>query len=138
MAELPKDPVDTYGLEVLRKVAEEDPTKTTKYRFRTTSTGSFSPSGLQTGFRHTDVTIDSTSWTPLPATALTDRNSIFLRNRSGIEIKINSDITDALPAGYVGTAIEADETYSVDLADEVIIYAKAASGTPTIEVTEYA
>lgn len=100
---------------------------------RTTATGTFKFSGLGNAGKITEVTIDSTSWTSLPATPLVDRNALSIQNRSGTEIKINYDNN---VTGYEGIAIINGGERYYDLTETIIIYAKAASGTATITVEE--
>jgi len=104
---------------------------------RTTLCGSaqIRPSGLTTEGKITEVQISSTSWTVLPATALTDRNEIGIQNLSGIEIKLNFDNS---VSGYVGVTVANGSERHYSITDDILIYAKAASGTPTITVEELA
>ena len=97
------------------------------------STGSFSPSGLRNGGKVTEVTVSSASWTPLPATALSGRNAMGVQNQSAIEIKLNYDSSTA---GYVGVVVAAGAERYYDISDNIILYAKATSGSPTIIVEE--
>lgn len=101
----------------------------------TNFSGNFTPGGLQTEGRYTDIVLDSILWTVLPATALTARNHISIQNLSGIEIKINFDPTTV---GYVGYTVPDGITRHYDITDDIFIYAKAASGTPTIGIEELA
>ena len=96
------------------------------------------PTGLNVGMRVTEVTLSSTAWTALPTTALTNRNYLGVQNLSGIEKKINSDSIDALPAGYVGVVVANGVSRMYDIQTDITIYAKAASGTPTVIVEELA
>lgn len=97
-------------------------------------TGSFAPSGLRNGGLITEVTLNSSTWTALPATALADRNAVAIQNNSSIDIKINysSGIS-----GYVGMRIAANggERF-YDIKNNIVLYAKSQSGTPTITVEE--
>lgn len=95
--------------------------------------GTFTPTGLTVGGLMTIVTLDSTSWTALPATPLANRNAISIQNQSSIEIKYNYDNTTV---GYVGAKIAADGERFLEITDSIIVYAKAASGTPSILVEE--
>lgn len=98
-------------------------------------TGEITPHGLTIAGRITEVALDSTTWTPLPAVALTDRNAFSLQNRSGIEIKLQFN---PLTVGYVGITVPDGYERAYDITDQIIIYAKAAMGTPTITVEELA
>lgn len=130
------DDVVDHGLEVLKKSAFiPDDTYPTRYGIRTSLSGNLRPSGLNVGGLITEVTLDSTSWTPLPATPLANRNAICIQNRSNIEIKINYDNT--VPT-YTGMVIVNNGERFYDISDGIIIYAKATSGTPTITIEELA
>ena len=101
---------------------------------RTSATGVFSPTGLRNGGLITEVTLNSLTWTPLPATPLADRNALAIQNNSQIDIKVNyrSDV-----AGYVGARVKANggERF-YDVKDDIILYAKSDGGTPTVTVEE--
>jgi len=138
MAEIPN--VDDHGLEVLRKAGfVPDDSKLTQYAFRTKMIdaleGSFRPSGLNAGGKVTEVTLDTSNWTALPTIALTNRNAICIQNKSGTEIKINYNNS---VVGYVGIVISNGSERFYDITDDIIIYAKASSGTPTINIEEIA
>jgi hypothetical protein len=98
-------------------------------------TGNFTVTGLKIGGRVTEVALNSSTWTPLPATPLADRNAMAIQNPSGIEIKINyaSDIS-----GYVGVRIISGAERQYDIGPTIILYGKSESGTPTIYVEEIA
>ena len=102
---------------------------------RTSVTGEIKPSGLNTGGKVTEVTLDTSNWTALPTTALSDRNAICIQNKSGTEIKINYNNS---VVGYVGIVISNGSERFYDITDDIIIYAKASSGTPTINIEEIA
>jgi hypothetical protein len=94
--------------------------------------GTFTPSGLRTGGKVTEVDIDDATWTALPPTALAGRNAVRIQNRTGFEIKTNYDSFAVLPAGYVGMVISDKGEAYYDITDAIPIYAKAASGAGTI------
>jgi len=98
----------------------------------TNVSGSTQPSGLSKAGLFTLVTLASGSWTPLPASALADRNAMAIQNQSGIQIKLNF----AEPAGYEGIKMEPGAERSYDIQDDIIIFAKSESGTPVIGVEE--
>lgn len=95
-------------------------------------TGTLKVSGLNIAGRVSIISINDTSWTPLPAVALDQRNAIGIQNSSGVEIKLNYD---PATVGYVGVkmGIEAERYY--DITDAIIIYAKATPGSGTVSVT---
>ena len=97
--------------------------------------GSFTPSGLNVGGRVTEVALNATTWTALPAAPLANRNAIAIQNLSGIEIKLNysDDVV-----GYVGVVVGSGSERAYDITDAIVLYAKSASGTPTITVEELA
>jgi hypothetical protein len=100
---------------------------------RTSGTAQFT--GLSTAGRITEVTLNSSTWTALPSSALSGRNGLGIQNRSGTEIKINYD--NSVPT-YTGVTIINGAERFYDITDSIIVYAKSASGTPTIVVEEIA
>lgn len=104
---------------------------------RTTICGSatFQPSGLTIGGKITEVTLNSSTWTALPATALTDRNEIGIQNLSGIEIKLNFDNTVST---YTGVTLSSGSERHYSITDGIQIFGKSQSGTPLITVEELA
>lgn len=95
--------------------------------------GSFAFSGLNIAGRITQVSLNASTWTALPATALANRNAMSIQNISGTEIKIQYD--NAV-VGYVGVTIKSGDERFYDITENVIIYAKSASGTPVVQVEE--
>jgi len=90
--------------------------------------------GLKTGGKVTVVTINSTTWTALPTTALANRRAISIQNNSGVAMKINY-VDDV---GYEGMEIRPNNERAYDLASNITIYGRRASGTGTINVEEIA
>ena len=93
-------------------------------------TGEFTPSGLKDGGLYTAVTIDDSSWTALPATALTGRNQINIQNFTGFEIKINHKNT----GGYANNGmriVDSSERF-YQITDALVIYARAESGAGSV------
>jgi hypothetical protein len=97
--------------------------------------GSIKPSGLNIGGRISQVALNTSTWTALPASPLANRNALAIQNISGIEIKIQYDNATV---GYSGLAIASNAERYYDITDSIVIYAKAASGTPSITVEEIA
>lgn len=97
--------------------------------------GNVSISGLSVGGKVTEVTLNPTTWSALPATALLNRNAINIQNVSGEEIKINysSGIS-----GYVGMVIGSGSERSYDIQDDIVLYGKSISSVVTINVEEIA
>lgn len=90
----------------------------------------FSPSGLRNGGLITEVTINDSSWTALPAVALSGRNAISIQNRSGFEVKLNYTSS----AGYVGMVVPDQYERHYDITDAISIYARAISGAGSVVV----
>jgi hypothetical protein len=97
-------------------------------------TGEITTTGLTTSGLVTEVVLSSVSWTALPASPLAKRNAISIQNESGIKIKLNF----ATPAGFVGVSVNDGGERFYNITDQIIIYAKSASGTPTVTVEEVA
>lgn len=95
--------------------------------------GNVSFSGLRNAGRITMVDIDNFTWTPLPATAITNRNAISIQNTGGEEIKIQYD---PLTFGYSGVIMVNGSERFYDITANIIIYAKSISGPCTITVEE--
>lgn len=106
-----------------------------KIRVRTsgTITGTIKPTGLNTAGKVTEVTVNDTTWTALPATALSARNAIGIQNLSGQTIKINFD--NAV-VGFVGMVIANGSERTYDITDAIIVYAKCQSGTAVVNIEE--
>jgi hypothetical protein len=71
--------------------------------------------------------------TPIPATALANRNAMGIQNTSGVEIKLNYD---PLTVGYVGVVMADGIERFYDISDQIVIYGKASVGSATIGVEE--
>lgn len=135
-----KEIVKDHGLEVLRKAGMiPDLSSPQLYALRTkiidALEGSFKPSGLNEGGKITEVSINSSIWTELPSTALTNRNAICIQNSSGVEIKLNYDNTVET---YTGIAMQTGSERYYDISDQIKLYAKSTSGTVTIVIEEIA
>jgi len=102
---------------------------------RTTASGEFSTSGLKTGGRITEVTVNSSTWTALPPTALVNRNALAVQNTSGIEIKVNYDNSEP---GYVGMVVADGVERFYDIKDTILIYGKSSGADATLNVEELA
>lgn len=98
-------------------------------------TGTFTPSGLNTAGKVSIVSIDNTTWTPLPAAPLANRNAMSIINRSGQNIVINYDNTTV---GYVGVPIDNQSERFYDITENIIIYAKSQTSACSVIVEELA
>jgi len=95
-------------------------------------------SGLSVKGKHTEVALNSATWTKLPTTALTGRNQINIQNNTAIDIKVNyeiSDIDTEIP-GYTGMLVASGLERLYAITDDIPIFGKSESGTPTIDVEE--
>lgn len=95
--------------------------------------GTIKTSGLEIAGRVTVVALNAVTWTPLPAVALADRNAMTIQNSSGIQIKLNYD---SGIVGYVGVVVNDGGERFYNITDSIVLYAKSASGTPSITVEE--
>lgn len=93
------------------------------------------PAGLENQGLITRVTLNSTTWTALPASALVDRNGLGIQNDSNVKIKLNFDNTEP---SFIGWGVNANGETFLDISNSVVVYAKSESGTPTITVMEVA
>lgn len=100
---------------------------------RTVSTGEFKFSGLGIAGRVTIVSVDSASWTALPATPLANRNGLSIQNLSGVAVKLGYD---NLEPGYVGVVLPDGGERFYNITDSIPIYAKSASGTVSLTIEE--
>jgi hypothetical protein len=96
--------------------------------------GSFITSGLKTGGKITEVTVNASTWTALPPTSLSGRNAISVQNTSGVEVKVNYDNTEP---GYVGMVLPDGIERFYDIST-VILYAKSSGADAVLNVEEIA
>ena len=103
--------------------------------FLDTIQAEFNPSGLKNAGRHTQVTVNDSAWTALPSTPLSDRNAMAIQNNSTTSnVKINYG--NAI-SGYVGMTIRKNGgERQYDIKDTIVLYAKAESGTVTLDIEE--
>jgi hypothetical protein len=71
----------------------------------------------------------------LPATPLEGRNALSIQNTSATQIVL--DYVDTNPA-YEGVIVGTSAERFYSITDQIIIYAKAQAGTPTIMIEEIA
>lgn len=83
----------------------------------------------------TEVAISNTTWTALPATPLTNRNVLTIQNPQATaqDIKVNYDNT---VSGYVGLIILPGSERFYSVTPGVIIYAKSATSSCTLNIEE--
>lgn len=99
--------------------------------------GEFVPSGLTIALKVTNTTVGSTA-AMLPLTALTDRNSLIIFNRSSSDsIYIgNSDVTDS--GALEGWIIDPGSYFSLDVTNDIPIYAVASVASVNVKILEMA
>jgi len=104
-------------------------------------TGTVQISGLSTAGRNTTLSVGTTA-IPLPATPLTDRNALSIRNLdlvSNLFIGFADTVTATTTVGTLsGWIVGPNETYNVDIQDDIIIFGIIASGTIKVQVQELA
>jgi hypothetical protein len=89
--------------------------------------------GQSTGGRITEVTLNDTTWTPLPATALDPRNAVGIQNTSAINVKTNWDNT---VVGFVGMLVRPNNERYYEIAETIVVYGKCETGSITVNVEE--
>lgn len=90
--------------------------------------------GLSRAGKITIVSINQTTWTALPASALAFRNAINIQNETAQKVKVNYDNTTV---GFVGMTVFAnggERQYAITPA--IVIYAKSETSTIDINVEE--
>lgn len=88
------------------------------------------PSGLQNSFRTTTMLIGDVA-APIPATPLSDRNSLSIANLDSAETLYigDSNVTANRVVGTTsGWEVGPGETLNFDVKDTIIIYGRAESG----------
>ncbi len=104
-------------------------------------TGEFSVSGLKVGGKITTILVSTTALA-LPATALTDRNAIAIRNLSDTDILYIGFDTLITANDVLGTTagwqVGPQENLQFDITDAVVIYGIAASGSIKVQIMELA
>lgn len=102
---------------------------------RTTSSGTFTYSGLSEAGVITMITLNSTTWTKITPSPLVNRNAVNIQNQTGTEIKINYSNT---VSGYVGISIPDKGERFYDIQGPIDIWAKTEISTGQIAVEELA
>ena len=94
--------------------------------------GTFTPSGLQNEGKYTSVTINDTSWAPVPPTGQVGRNQINIQNFTGYEVKINHTGSGAYANNGMRIPDQNERFYQI--AEGIVIYARAESGSGSIVI----
>lgn len=98
-------------------------------------TGKLGITGLSIGGLVTEVELNDTTWTELPAAALLNRNALSIQNTAPVNIKLNYSDT---VAGFVGVLLSPGAERMYAITDTILIFAKTESGTYKITVEELA
>ena len=130
--------LDDHGLEVIRKAGKLDDDN--NYRIRTEAEST--PAGLRESIRITTLEITDTA-SLLPATALTNRNSMEIYNTdtsNSIWIGPSNSVTaDCVVGTTSGKEISSGSYWNIDITDDIVLYGIAKSGnTVKIQVMEVA
>jgi hypothetical protein len=102
------------------------------------SGGNVSFSGLRIRFKITNLTITDVA-TAIPATALANRNSIIVQNRSQIDSFFlgESDVSNS--GAFEGWEVDATSFFATDVTENIVLYAIAPVGkTIDIKIMELA
>ena len=98
--------------------------------------GEFTPTGLRTALKITNTTVGTTA-AILPAAPLENRNSMIIFNKSAQVIFVgNSDV--ATSGANEGWEIDAGSYFSLDITDDIQIYAICSTPGAIVKVMELA
>ena len=120
----------------------QDPANGYLETVRTTSKGTFVPTGLSVSGKNTTIDITDTA-TLLPATALTARNALSVHNtdsQESIYVGFDNTVTaDSVIGNTSGRQVGAGLALNFDITDNVSLYAIAESGkTVRVHIMELA
>lgn len=82
----------------------------------------------------TEVTLNSVTWTPLPASIKSGRKVLSIQNESNFEMKVNHE--DPGSGVYVGMVVPPQDERIYTMESPGTLYGLAKSGTPKINVEE--
>lgn len=103
---------------------------------RTNVEGTLQFSGLSIGGKITLVSINDSTWTALPATALANRNGLSIQNVSGQDIYLQYDNTSVTANEWVTVGNNVERYYNIT--DTIVVYGKASNGTVNVLIEELA
>jgi hypothetical protein len=89
------------------------------------------PGALTTAGKISEILINDSSWTQIPAIPLANRRSLSIQNTSGFEIKINYDNSTI---GYVGVKIKNEIERFYNITANIALYAKSRPGSGTVSI----
>lgn len=102
--------------------------------------GEFTSTGLKTSMRVTTMNVTSVA-APIPAVALSGRNSLSIENYSNETIYVNQTAlvtADRALGTTAGHEIPAGNGFNLDITDDIILHAICATGPALVKVTELA
>lgn len=100
------------------------------------SLGTITISGLTVAGKVTEVALNDTTWTALPAVAFAGRNQLNIQNNLTFDMKINYS---AATVGYVGVTIASGSERQYAITPTIVMYGKLEpGGTGSITVEELA
>jgi hypothetical protein len=99
--------------------------------------GSVQFQGLRTQGKITHLSLTAGSWTALPASALSDRNSICIQNISGSSLVVIINYSVLAPSTE-GFRIPDGGFKSMAITDGIQVYGRMLSGSGTVVVEELA
>jgi len=107
----------------------------------TSATGTFTTSGLKTGFLITTMDVADVA-IKLPSTPLTNRNAILITNLDEADtlyIGGPSVVASRANGSTAGWEVSANETFNLDITDAIELYGRVESGkTIKIKIFEVA
>lgn len=96
------------------------------------------PSGLRTSIKNTTLSIGTTA-VPIPAIALSNRNSINVYNKGTSILYVGpSNVTADDNASTGGWEVEANSYFSLDITDGIVLYGIRATLSEAVKVMELA
>ncbi len=100
----------------------------------------FTPSGLNTAILITTLDVTSAAALPLPATALTNRNSMVVHNTSTddtLYVGPTTTTADNVVGTTSGQEVGPGETFAIDIAPGIVLFGRTeAAKTVRVKVTE--
>lgn len=103
-------------------------------------TGEFSSTGLKVSMRVTTMNVTSVA-APIPAVALTGRNSITIENFSNEIVYVNQTAlvtADRVIGTTSGHEIPPGNGFNLDITEAIVLHAICATGPALVKVTELA
>lgn len=99
--------------------------------------GEITSVGLTKEGKFTLVALNDTTWTPLPATALVDRNTVAILNRTNYEVYIQYGLGETAYSGMPVFANNGERRYPIR--DTITLYGMFESGgSGSVHVEELA